>query len=142
MSVVVMAWACSPEGQARRSLRRADRLIRKAEMLVPGLARVDTVWAERAVPVPVVRLDTVVVDRNLVVLDTVVVRSRQFSIRLLPGDTVRVEAECRPDTIHFAVPVEVVKTIECPPRRSRWEVWVFLVFLGLLSGFALGVRRR
>jgi hypothetical protein len=111
-------------------------------MLVPGLARVDTVWAERAVPVPVVRLDTVVVDRNLVVLDTVVVRSRQFSIRLLPGDTVRVEAECRPDTIHFAVPVEVVKTIECPPRRSRWEVWVFLVFLGLLSGFALGVRRR
>lgn len=142
MSMLVVALGCTPEGQARRSLRRADRLIRRAEVLVPGLSRVDTVWGERVVPVPVVRLDTVVVDRNLVVLDTVVIRSRRFDIRLIPGDTVRVEAECRPDTIHFAIPVEVVKTIECPPRRSRWEVWVFLVFVAFLTGFAVGVRRR
>jgi hypothetical protein len=137
--LLLLLLSCSAEHKATRAIRKADRLLRKAELLSPGVTRQDTVFVH--VAVPIVRWDTVLRDRNLIVLDTVVLKSHRFDVRLIPvHDSVRVEVDCRPDTLR--VPVQVIREIECPPKRSRWEVWVFLIFLSMLSGFALGVRRR
>lgn len=82
--------------------------------------------------------DTVVITERVAVVDTVLlidtvtIQKDRLRVRLLrlPGDTVRVEAECQPDTVRLQTTViqNNVKELE---RSRKWVGSLFLVCLVL-----------
>jgi hypothetical protein len=119
-------------------LRRAERLIKKAEQL-GATWRTDTVTIEHPFFLPEIRRDTTVIIKPG---DTVVIEKERLRVQLVraPGDTVYVEAVCAADTVYKEVPVAVTKTIEA---RCRWTLgtvvlWALIMLVaGVVIGFIL-----
>lgn len=110
---------------ANNKLRRAERLIKKAE-LAGAKWSIDTVYKEVPVFIDSVRVDSVFVAQ---VGDTVVIEKERLRLKYvrLPGDSVYIEAECEADTIYQKVPVTVTKTISA---KSDWLKWLIIGFVG------------
>ena len=90
--------------------------------------------------------DTVVITERVAVVDTVVLKDTvtiqkdRLRVRLLrlPGDTVRVEAECRPDTVHIQTTQIEYNTEELETQRK----WTGALFLLALVLFILVLLKR
>lgn len=122
--VALLAVSCAPK--ATRQLRRAEKLIRKAE-LNGAEWKTDTVFQDREVITERVTVDTVVAmtrDTITVFKDKVITK-----VKISPN-TVFIKTECLPDTIKIEVPVQVVREIEAPPCYQVIKWWWLLIAFG------------
>lgn len=124
---VLLLVSCGPAAK----LRRAEKLIKQAEAAGASWMS-DTVFIEKPVIVPEIRLDSIVVVK---LGDTVTVEREKLQIKLirLRGDTVFVEGKCLTDTIKVKVPVNVYRTI----TAKGWLRWWHLV-ISFIVGAILG----
>ena len=82
--------------------------------------------------------DTVVITESVSVVDTVLLRDTvtiekdRLRVRLLrlPGDTVRVEAECQPDTVRIRQTI-IKDNVQELERSRKWVGSLFLLSLVL-----------
>jgi hypothetical protein len=130
--LAVVLTSCGPAAK----LRRAERLIAKAEEQ-GAVWHVDTVKVEIPIPVPQIQTDTIV---QVKTGDTVVIEKDRLKvvIRRLPGDTIKVEAECKADTIYKKIAIRVEKTIEV----KSWLKWWHLLIAGLVGAGLFALFRR
>jgi hypothetical protein len=126
LAVVLMS--CGPAAK----LRRAERLIAKAEQQ-GAVWHVDTIKVEIPIPVPQIQTDTIV---QVKTGDTVVIEKDRLKvvIRRLPGDTIKVEAECKADTIYRKIPIVVEKKIEAE-SWLKWWMLIVAAAVGLIIGW-------
>ena len=136
--VVVSAALLFSSCGANHYLRKASRAIKKAESLGAEWKR-DTAWVAVEIPVPVVRMDTVVVTAES---DTVILERERLRVQVVRQyDTLTVEAECRADTIEIEIPVVVEKEIEMPPGK-RWHEWLIAGAFGAVLVLIVLLRLR
>lgn len=129
--MAAMLASCGPAAK----LKRAERLIKKAEAM-GAVWHVDTVYADREVPVPRVERDTVVYN---VPGDTIIIEKERLRVKLkVSHDSIYVSGECLPDTIKISVPVTVTKTIHAKQGMSWW-LWV-LMAIGFIGGVWIGAK--
>lgn len=105
-------------------LKRAKHHIQKAELKGATWTR-DTVYKQIEVVREQVKHDTVF---HTKVGDTVIVEKDRLKVVYvrLPGDSVYIEGECKPDTVRIKVPVEVTNTIKSPPAKVKWWMWLLI----------------
>lgn len=123
----LLLFGCS----AARKLKRAERLIAKAE--AQGARwHVDTVYVSDTVFVTGVRVDSTIVIKpgNTVRLEK---ERLKVTVVRLPGDSIFVEGECVADTVVKHIPVTVTKTIEAKGGIP----WYWLV-VAALGGVVIG----
>jgi hypothetical protein len=122
-------------GCAANKLKRAERLINKAEEL-GAKWHVDTVTVEVPVFVPETRVDSIIVSKPG---DTVVITKDRLKLKYvrLQGDTVFIAAECAADTIYKKVSVTVVKTIKAKGGIKWWWLLVALAAGTFLGRFVI-----
>ncbi len=133
VTIMMALFGCGPA----HKLRKAERLIKQAEEQ-GAVWHSDTVTVEKKVIVPgdSVRIEIPIWSK---VRDTVIYKDRAVLRITHSHDTVRLQAECLPDTIRVEVPVTVNRTIVAPPAKSWWRT-VAIVLACVLGVFVL-VRR-
>jgi len=131
LAIILLLTACGPAS----NLRRAEKLIKKAEEQ-GAVWSSDTVWVERQVFVPEIRVDTTFISQPG---DTVTLIKDRLQVKYvrLRGDTVFLEAACLPDTVKVSVPVVVNKEIVVH-GRLRWYHLVGWSLLALILGVIAG----
>lgn len=124
--------SCSEKSRATRQLKRAERALKKAEMLGADISA-DTIWRTLEIPVPYVSTDTVF---ESIEGDTVVIQQDRLKIKYvnLPKDSVYIYGECEADTIYFDNPTTVYKEISS--GYTLWEL-VILAIAALPVGWGL-----
>lgn len=123
LAAVFLLLSCGPGYY----IRKAERNIEKAEKLGATWHR-DTAWVAIEIPVPVVRIDTTVITNPG---DTVVLERERLRVQIIRKiDTLRVEAECRADTIEVEVPVYITNEITAPEKPFPW-MWLFIAVTAL-----------
>lgn len=122
--------SCSPAAK----LRRAEKLIRKAE-LEGAVWSSDTIFKEIPVFINSVTLDTLLIAAPK---DTITLTRDRLTVRFvdLPGDTVWISGECDSLTIIKEVPVTITKVITAPQKGLK--VWQWIV-IALIFGLVLGM---
>jgi len=130
--IIVLGTSCSPSNQ----LRRAERLIRKAEAKGAQWSNVsvtDTVWRVDTVRITGGRFDTLVkysTDTITVTKDKVVTK-----IKITPGKTVYVETKCPDKVVIKRVPYTVTKTTT---KTIKAGYSLFQIIGGIIFGIVLG----
>lgn len=122
--IATLISACAPK--ATRQLRRAEKLIRKAE-LNGAEWKTDTVYVTKEVITEKQVLDTIVqftTDTIRISKDRVVTK-----IKVSPK-TIFVHSECLPDTIRIEVPIQVNREIEAPSCYQFIKWWWLLIAFG------------
>lgn len=118
--IIIILASCAPK--ATRQLRRAEKLIRKAELNGANW-KTDTVFVTKEIITEKQTVDTLfkfTTDTIRITKDRIVTK-----IKVSPK-TIYVHSECLPDTVKIQVPVTVTKTIEAPPCY-QWIKWWWLV---------------
>ena len=112
--------SCGPAAK----LRRAERLINKAEEL-GAKWHVDSVQVEVPVVITETRVDTI---QTIKPGDSIVIEKERLKvvIKRLKGDTLKVEAKCKADTVRIKVTKTINKTIEAKGGIKWW--WLVIVF--------------
>lgn len=126
--IILLFSSCS----ATNLLKRADRLIKKAESK-GAVWSADTVFKIISVPISEVQTDTVF---KSLPRDTVRISKDKLKIKYvkLPGDSVFIEGKCEADTVFVKVPVGVKKKIEA--GYALWQLICSGVF-GIILSFIL-----
>jgi hypothetical protein len=129
--LVLLLSSCGPGAK----LRRAEKLIAKAEQL-GAQWRSDTTYQTIEVPVVHVELDTMVVTKPN---DTIYLEKDRLTVEIIRrADTIRIAAECLPDTIKVEVPVRIERDIVAPkPYWTWWKVAgvsLILLIVGMVVG--------
>lgn len=122
--ILVLFTSCSSGWKANWQLRRAEKLINKAE--AAGLQwKRDTVYRDITVYVPSVRYDTLFKSEPN---DTITITKDRLQIKYvrLPGDTVWIDGECEADTIIQKVPTYINNEIKSEKSGLPW--WVYAGF--------------
>jgi hypothetical protein len=124
--VILLLAGCSPGNK----LRRAERLIKKAE-LAGSFWHSDTVKVTIPVFVDRIALDTLFISRPS---DTVYLQKDRLKLKYvkLLGDTVWISAECDSLTVIKEVPVTVTKVLYAPDKGLRWWHWLLLWLLSIV----------
>jgi hypothetical protein len=96
----------------------------------------DTVFIEKQIIVPEIKVDTLIQVKNFhdtttVIKDRVVTRFKIDTVK----KTVYFSVECPSDTVRIKVPVQVTTEIESKPK-SFWIGWIIVAFC---VGAALGL---
>lgn len=125
-------FSCGPNAK----LRRAEHLIKQAE-LQGAKWHQDTVYQTKVIPGDSVKVN-IPIDRIFTVRDTVYQQGRAILRYKIVHDTLRLEAECLPDTV--LIPVTVYKSIVAPPcpkdkfwKGVGWGAGGLLVLLIIFS---------
>lgn len=119
--LLLLATSCgifSPENKAMRKLRKAEKLIKQAELLGSQWSQ-DTVYKEIPFIIDSVRVDSVFVAKQG---DTVVIEKERLKLKYvrLAGDSVYIEGECEADTVFQKVPITITKEISA---KINW--WLY-----------------
>lgn len=123
--LIIALAGCGPS--ATRKLRRAERLIKKAEES-GATWTVDSVMVKVPVFLTETRVDSII--RSLPGDTVILTRDKLRVVYVkLPGDSVYIEGACLADTVFTEVPVTITKVISAP--RSNW-------WRALLIGAAIG----
>lgn len=123
----LFAYGCSPKAQ----LRRAERLIKKAELSGAKWTS-DTVFVNVPVYIKEVSKDTLFLSKPG---DTVTISKDRLKVIYidLPGDSVFISGECLPDTVIKKVPVTVTNVIHAPKPKVSWWQWLLIgMFIGVV----------
>jgi len=136
--LAVVMGSCSASQRAANKIRRAEKLIAKAEQL-GATWETDTVFREVKVTVPKTEFDTVV--KVTTWRDTItVVKDRLVTRVVVTPETksVYIASKCDTVTIIKEVPVEVNKSLHTGAtmwqKLGRSAIWLII---GLIVGFAL-----
>ena len=130
LAILPLLLSCGPQFYARK----AEKAIRKLEQL-GGKWEVDTAYVAVEIPVPVVRADTFFITTEQ---DTVVLERERLRVQVIREyDTLRVEAECKADTVEVEVPVTIEKKIEVQTGLRWW--WLVVA---AAAGALVGVLKR
>lgn len=129
--IILALSACGPASK----LRRAEKLIKKAEQQ-DGVWTSDTVWVQRRVIVPEIRVDSITIIRPG---DSVVIFKDRLEVKIkrLAGDTVFVAGKCLADTVKVEVPVTVTKEIVVHGSMKWYHIvgWsLFALLVGIFFG--------
>ncbi len=119
---------CGPSWHAKR-VRYHERMY----YAKGGEIKKDTVYIEKVVTIPEVKLDTIFQSKPQ---DTVYLTKERLRIKYvnLPGDSVFIEVECKDSVITIKEPVYINKTIQA---ESKIPWWVYIIFG--LSGLVIVV---
>ena len=133
--LVMLFTSCNP---AANKLRRAERLIKKAESL-GATWHVDSVRVEVPVFLKEIRVDSIFKDRPG---DTVVLIKDRLKVTYvrLPGDSVYLDGESKADTVYQTVTKTVQKVIYAPDKGLKW--WHFILIGFFLAVFLLWGFRK
>lgn len=114
---------------ASNKLKRAERLIQKAEKLGAKWG-VDTVYKEIPVFIDSVRVDSIFTSR---VGDTVYLEKDRLKIKYirLKADTFYIEGKCEADTVKITVPIEVKREIQT--GAGFWDIFKIVLFAVVLT---------
>lgn len=119
--------SCGPASQ----LRRADKLIKKAEALGAVVTR-DTVYINKSLIIPVYKHDTVATYHTL--LDTLIVNNEKV-ITKIKVDTVTktwyVDQVVKGDTVFIKVPTKINTDIHAPKQINPWP-WILAILIVIL----------
>lgn len=130
ITIILLFASCTSGWKANWQLRRAEKLINKAE--AAGLQwKRDTVYRDITVYVPSVRYDTLFKSEPN---DTVTILRDRLQIKYvrLPGDTVWIDGECEADTIIQKVPTYINNEIKAENSGLPWWGWAIIIFLFLV----------
>lgn len=124
---VLILTSCGPSWHLRQAIKHERKAI-----ALGAAVTADTVFIDKEVIVPEIRLDSFVVVK---LGDTIRLEKEKLKIKLvkMPGDTVFIDAACLPDTVKVTVPVTVEKKVEA----KGWLRWWHLVIVGV-CGAILG----
>lgn len=122
----ILFFGCSPTAQ----LRRAERLIKKAELRGSDW-RHDTTFVKVPVFIAQTSVDTIFVTKPG---DTVIINKDRLHVKYikLPGDSIFIEGKCDSLVVYKEVPVTVTNVVHAPQPKIRW--WMFV-----LGGFVVGI---
>ncbi len=132
LAVLIILLSGCAAGKAARKLKRAERLIAKAEE-AGAQWHTQTIYVQDTVFITETRVDSLIVSKPG---DTVTITKDRLKLKYvrLAGDTVFIDAECAADTIIKKVPVTVVKTIKAKGGIKWWWILVALG-VGVITGF-------
>lgn len=132
--IVLLMVSCGPAAK----LRRAERLIKKAELL-GATWTIDSVQVKVPVFLKEIRVDSIFKDR---VGDTVVITKDRLTVKYvrIPGDSVFVEGFMPADTVYKTVTKTIQKVIYAPQKGLKW--WHFiLIGMGVMTVIFFIFRR-
>lgn len=120
--IAILLASCGPASK----LRRAERLINKAEEL-GAKWHIDSIRVEVPVFIIETRVDSIFIQKQG---DTVVLEKERLKVKImrLPGDTVKVEAECSADTVRVQVTKVITTTIEA--KSGLGWYWLIVAAAG------------
>lgn len=138
--LVALLLSCSPNFYCKKCTDR-------------GGIKSDTLKQIVEVPVPSVRIDTVLLTPGFVIdfdslfnaqpdmipRDTIYLKKERIKIKLVPGPKTFIQAECLPDTLRIEVPVLVSNEIKTGHSTTKLVVIVsviglILLFVGVIIG--------
>lgn len=124
---LIFATSCSPS----HYLRKAKRAIKEAE--ARGIVVDDTVTVEKEIYIDSVQIDTVV---QVLPNDTVYLEKERLKVKVikLPGDTLKIFAECAADTVKIEIPVEINREISA---GFGWGKVIMISIIALVVGYIL-----
>ncbi|HEY3405395.1 MAG TPA: hypothetical protein VGK59_18550 [Ohtaekwangia sp.] len=130
LAFILLLSGCGPAFK----LRRAERLIKKAELL-GATWHVDSIQVEVPVILKEIRVDSIFRDK---VGDTVVITKDRLKVTYvrLPGDSVFIRSESKADTVHQTVTRTVQKVIYAPQKGLKLWQWILIA---LAAGLILGI---
>lgn len=131
--LILLISGCGPAYHAKRMKYHERMYYAKG-----GEAKSDTVYIEKTVTIPEVKLDTVFQSKPQ---DTVYLTKDRLRIKYvnLPGDSVFIQGECKDSIIKIKEPIYINKTITA---KSGLPWWVYVVFgISALVIVALIVKR-
>ena len=131
--LMLFAYGCSPKAQ----LRRAERLIKKAEL---GGAdwKHDTTFVKVPVFITETSVDTLFITKPG---DTVVLNRDRLHVKYinLPGDSVFIEGKCDSVVVYKEVPVIVTNVVSAPQSNKLW--WLLAIALAVVTILGLVLRK-
>jgi hypothetical protein len=121
-------------------LKRAEQHLKKAEMK-GAKVDADTVWQTLTIPVPSVRLDTIIQSLEG---DTVYLEKDRLKLKYvaLPKDSIYIYGECMADTVYFDNPTTVYREIRA--GMTTWETIILCIAVGAVAlgiGYVIKSRR-
>lgn len=121
--IILLLCSCS----ARWHVRQAEKHLRKAEFK-GAQVKYDTVFVHDTIVTQHVTVDTVFKSS---VGDTVLIEKEKLKIKYvrLPGDSVFIEGECKPDTIIREIPVTITKEIKAPTPMINILIWIIIIIV-------------
>lgn len=127
LCLIISIASCGPSYK----LRRAERLIKKAELL-GAQWHVDSIQVEVPVILKEIRVDSIFRDK---VGDTVVITKDRLKVTYvrLPGDSVFIRSESKADTVYQTVTRTVQKVIYAPDKGLKWWHFVLIGFFGAIG---------
>lgn len=137
ITIFLLFASCSSGWKANWQLRRAEKLINKAE--AAGVQwKKDTVYRDITVYVPSVRYDTLFKSEPN---DTIRITKSRLQIKYvrLPGDTVWIDGECEADTIIQKVTTYINNEIKA--EKSGGIKWWWLLVAACIGFFICWFRR-
>lgn len=127
--VAVALPGCSAKWHLKRAARHELIAISKGAQV-----RADTVYVNRIVPVPEIRVDTVF--KNVNFMDTLIVTKEKVVTRVKVDPilrTVYVTTQVKPDTVRIKVPIIVEKKFTA---KSGLDWWI-LILIGFFGAIVL-----
>lgn len=128
--IVLLMVSCGPAAK----LRRAERLIKKAELL-GATWKIDSVQVKVPVFLKEIRVDSIFKDR---VGDTVVITKDRLTVKYvrITGDSVFVEGFMPADTVYKTVTKTIQKVIYAPQKGLKLWQWIIIALAG---GLIIGI---
>jgi signal peptidase I len=125
---LLFLFSCSPQ-------KRLTRIIENH----PELIQIDTIFDYDTIIYENLHTDTLINEKLIKVFDTIEIKKDRLVIRYikLPGDTIKLEGNCLPDTLIIEKPIirEVIKPADEP--RIKWFFWVFIGIIGTVISLIL-----
>lgn len=147
---------CSCASQQTRNLQKAQKKINQAIAIAPQVLERDTIIINDTVITKLRSLDTITTIKNIYQNDTVkfIDTIQKIQVKLLKEkEVLRVQANCKPDTIHFYKEIPIEKIIyrtdidqiaslerKAKQARATARTWKILMILGIFIVLALTLR--
>lgn len=136
--VAISAWMTGCADKATRQLRRAERLIKKAEQN-GAVWKTDTVFLDKEVITEKLVTDTL----TEFTTDTIrITKDRIVTVVKVSPKTIYVRSECLPDTIRIKVPVTVTKILHAPESKYSMKWWWLIIVACIFTLFGIWVNRK
>lgn len=147
---------CSCAGKQTRNLQKAQKKINQAIAISPKILERDTIIINDTVITKLRILDTITTIKNIYRNDTVrfIDTVQKIQVKLMKQkELLRVQANCKPDTIHFYKEIPIEKIIyrtdtaeiadlerKAKQARANARTWQILMILGIFIVLVLTLR--
>lgn len=140
LSILLLAGCVVPRNYSRAK-EKVDRIVNK----FPEILENDTIVITDSIIIPEVKTDTITkINEN----DTIIINKERLKIKIirLPGDTFKIEGECKTDTIYkkIAVPVYSIDKHNLIKKQflglGLWS-WILILIIIILLIYTFLIRK-